>query len=103
MEKFAIVKIGGKQYKVKEGDVLKVEKLKADPGEKAVFSEVLLKSEKNKVEVGSPYLDSKVEAEIKSSGKGKKGIAFHYKPKKRYRKKTGYRPSYTEIKVVKIS
>lgn len=104
MEKFAIVKIGGKQHKVREGDILKVEKLKdANPGDKKVFDEVLLRSGDDKVEIGGPYLKAKVEVEVKSSGKGKKGVVFHYKPKKRYRKKTSYRPNYTEIKVVKIS
>jgi large subunit ribosomal protein L21 len=102
MEKFAIIKIGGKQYKVREGEVFKVDKMENKEGEKVVFDKVLLKVDGENLEVGKPYLDSKVEAEVKSVGKEKSKIVFRYRPKKRYRKKNNYRTPYTEIKVLKI-
>lgn len=103
MEKFAIIKIGGKQYKAKEGDVLKIDKIEDKEGDKMTFDKVLLRAEGKELEVGKPYLDSKVEAEVKSVGKEKSRIVFRYRPKKRYRKKNNYRTPYTEIKILKIN
>ncbi len=102
MEKFAVIQTGGKQYRVREGDILKVERLEAKEGEKVTFDKVLLRSDGKKVEIGEPYLENKVEAEVMSIGRGKGGVVFHYKPKKRYRKKRSYRPSYTEVKITGI-
>jgi large subunit ribosomal protein L21 len=101
--KFAIIKTGGKQYKVKEGDVFQVEKLNIEEDGKLIFDKVLLKSNGDDIEVGQPYLKNLgVEAEVIKHGKGDKKIIFRYKPKKRYRKKTGHRQPYTELKVINI-
>jgi large subunit ribosomal protein L21 len=101
--KFAIIKTGGKQYKVKEGDVFQVEKLNVEEDGKLIFDKVLLKGDGDDIEVGQPYLKNlDVEAEVIKHGKGDKKIIFRYKPKKRYRKKTGHRQPYTEVKVINI-
>lgn len=102
MEKFAVIKTGNKQYKVRKGETLKIDKLEAKEGKKLVFDKVLLKAGDGSVEIGNPFLDSKVEAEVKSFGREKKGIVFRYKPKKRYRKKKGYRQLYAEVKITSI-
>jgi len=101
-EKLAVIKTGGKQYKVREGEELLVEKLK---DEKAVtFSEVLLVADGKDVKIGTPFIDkAKVEAKVLSEEKGKKVIVFKMKAKKRYRKKTGHRQKYTKVKIEKIS
>ena len=101
--KFAIIKTGGKQYKVKEGDVFQVEKLNVEEDGKLIFDKVLLKGDGDDIEVGQPYIKNlDVEAEVIKHGKGDKKIIFRYKPKKRYRKKTGHRQPYTEVKVINI-
>lgn len=100
----AIIKTGGKQYIVKPGDKLKIEKLDKKEGEKVTFSEVLLVENEAKVEVGAPFLKkAEVEAKILSHGKADKVIAFKYKPKKRYARKVGHRQPFTEIEITKIA
>lgn len=98
----AVIETGGKQYLVKEGDVLKVEKLEKKPGE-AVEFEALLKAEGDKVEVGTPKLVAKVTAEVIESGKGKKVEVVKYKSKSRYLKRYGHRQPFTAIKITKIA
>ena len=99
----AIIKTGGKQYIVKPGDKLKIEKLDKKEGENVTFSEVLLVENDAKVEVGSPFLKkAEVEAKILSHGKEDKVIAFKYKPKKRYARKVGHRQPFTEIEIIGI-
>ncbi|MCF7907186.1 50S ribosomal protein L21 [Patescibacteria group bacterium] len=104
MEKIAVIKTGGKQYLVKEGDVLLIEKLEGQPQDKITFSEVLLWADldKEKVEIGSPFLKISVEAEILAQKKGKKIEVVKYKPKTRYHKKQGHRQLQTEIKIIGI-
>lgn len=97
---YAIVLSGGKQYKASEGDVLEVERLTAEPGEK-IELEVLMTVDGEKVCVGSD-LTAKVTAEVLSHNKAKKVIVFKYKPKKNERKKKGHRQLYTRIKINKI-
>ncbi|HHY03905.1 MAG TPA: 50S ribosomal protein L21 [Thermoanaerobacterales bacterium] len=100
---YAIIETGGKQYKVEEGDILKVEKLPAPEGEKVEFDTVLAVSKDDKLQVGTPWLENvKVIANIQKHGKGEKIIVFKYKPKKNYRKKQGHRQPYTEIMIEKI-
>ena len=96
---FSIIETGGKQYKVKEGDKIKVEKLDGEAGTEVVFDKVLLKmSDEDKVEIGQPYLkDVKVIGEITNQGRNKKLIVYKYKPKKRERTKKGHRQMFTEI------
>jgi large subunit ribosomal protein L21 len=102
MDKFAIIKTGGKQYKVSEGDVLSVEKLE-HKGDSIVFEEVLLIAN-GKVNVGKPLIaGAKVEARIIEDGRGDKKMVFRYKSKTRQRKKKGHRQPYTKVQITKIS
>lgn len=99
---FAIIKTGGKQYKVSEGDVLSVEKL-IHEGEEVTFEEVLLVSN-GKIQVGKPLVSgAKVTAKVIEEGKGKKKMVFRYKSKTRQRKKKGHRQPFTKIQILKIS
>ena len=95
---YAIFKTGGKQYRVKQGDVLDVELLALDVGSIAEFDEVLAVSENGQVNFGSPTLSgAKVTAEVQSHYKDRKVIVFKYKSKTRYRRKLGHRQNYTRL------
>ncbi len=99
---FAIVQTGGKQYKVCEGDIISVEKLDKNVGEKLTL-DVLLVSDNGNVVAGSPSVKGAVcEAEVISHGKGDKIVVFKYKPKKNERKKQGHRQPFTQIKILSI-
>ncbi|GHV01171.1 50S ribosomal protein L21 [Clostridia bacterium] len=99
---YAIISTGGKQYKVSEGDVLKVEKLIADENEELTF-EPLLVADGEKVTAGTPVAGAKVTAKVvKPVVKGEKILVFKYKAKKNERKRQGHRQKYTEIKIEKI-
>ncbi len=104
---FAVIKTGGKQYKVREGDTLSVEKLTPAEGQKEgsfTFEEVLLVADDKDVKVGAPKIaGAKVEAKIIEEGKGKKKMVFRYKAKTRQHKKKGHRQPYTKIQITKIS
>ena len=95
---YAIIKTGGKQYRVKQGDVLDVEKLSLEIGSIAEFDQVLAVSENGQVNFGSPILAGAiVTAEVQSHYKDRKVIVFKYKPKTRYRRKLGHRQNYTRL------
>lgn len=98
----AIIKTGGKQYIVKPGDKIKVEKLDKKEGEAVSFPDVLLIEKNKKVEIGTPFVKAEVQAKILSHGKGEKIIVFKYKPKKRESRKIGHRQPYTEIEITEI-
>ena len=99
---FAIVKTGGKQYTVKENDVITVEKLDFPVGTQ-VKLDVLLISDNNQVVAGNPTVKgAEVLAEVVASGKGDKIVVFKYKPKKNERKKQGHRQPFTQLKIVSI-
>ena len=99
---YAIIATGGKQYKVSEGDVIKVEKLDAEVGAKVTFDNVLLVGG-DTVKVGTPTVDgAKVEASVVSEGKGKKVIVYKYKRKTGYHKKNGHRQLFTQVKTDSI-
>ncbi len=101
---YAVIKTGGKQYKVAEGDVLKVEKLNAEVETTVELTEVLLVANGADVKVGTPVVEgAKVVAEVLAQGRGKKVVNFKYKPKTGYHKKKGHRQSYTEIKITSIN
>lgn len=101
---YAIIKTGGKQYRVNEGDVISVEKLDVASGEKVVFDQILVLSKDGELQVGAPVVTgAKVEGTVVQQGKEKKVIVFKYKPKKDYRKKQGHRQPFTKIKIEKIS
>ncbi|MDI9496332.1 MAG: 50S ribosomal protein L21 [Bacillota bacterium] len=100
---YAIIETGGKQYRVQEGDVVRVEKLDIAAGETIKFDKVLLIADDGNLKVGKPYVDGAVvEGTVENQGKAKKIIIFKYKPKKDYRKKQGHRQPYTQVKIEKI-
>ncbi len=100
---YAIIETGGKQYRVQEGDVIRVEKIEIADGETVKFDKVLLVADEGKLNVGKPYVDGAVvEALVENQGKAKKIIIFKYKAKKDYRKKQGHRQPYTQVKIEKI-
>lgn len=97
--KYAVVKNGGHQHKVEEGQTIQVEKIESD-GTSYVFEEVLLVVDGDKVELGMPTVAGvKVYADIVSEVKGEKIEVFKYKSKSRYRKHTGHRQKYTQVKI----
>lgn len=97
---YAVIKTGGKQYRVQEGDVITIEKLNANVGDKVEFDEVLVLGEGADIKVGTPFLDGvKVFGTVTENGKGKKIIIFKYKSKKDYRKKQGHRQPYTMVEI----
>jgi large subunit ribosomal protein L21 len=102
----AVIKTGGKQYKVTEGQTLKIEKIEGEVGKKVNFKEVLLISDDKgkEVQVGDPYLKSvKVEAEVLEQAKDKKVTVIKYKAKTRYKRTLGHRQHFTRVKITKIS
>jgi large subunit ribosomal protein L21 len=101
---YAVIETGGKQYRVQNGDVLKVEKLGAEAGEKVAFDKVLVVGDDEGIRVGKPYLEGEtVEAEVVENGKGQKVVIFKYKNKKDYRKKQGHRQPYTLVEIKSIA
>jgi large subunit ribosomal protein L21 len=99
---FAVIKTGGKQYIVKPGDKIKIEKLEKQEGDSVVFSEVLLVSDDEKTEIGTPTVKAEVEAKVLKQGKADKVIVFKYKSKKRYSRRIGHRQPYTEVEITSI-
>ena len=99
----AVIKTGGKQYLVKKGDKIKVEKLVGEIGDKIEFSEVLFLGDEKEVKVGTPFLkDVKIEGKILKQGKAKKVTGVKHKAKKRYKVKFGHRQNFTEVEITKI-
>jgi len=99
----AVIKTGGKQYQVSQGDVIKIEKLANQDGDKLVFDQVLLLVDNDKISLGAPYLDKvKVEGTLVKNFKEKKLDVFKYKNKTRYRRKIGHRHQKSEVKIDKI-
>ena len=100
---YAIIATGGKQYKVAEGDVIKIEKLGVEADEKFTFDQVLAVSD-DKMTVGNPTVaGATVEATVLGDGKAKKIIVYKYKSKTGYHKKNGHRQQYTSVKIDKIN
>lgn len=99
----AIIKTGGHQYKVKEGDTIKVQKIEGEVGSKIKFDDVLLLKDGDKVIVGAPKVENAfVEGTIKEQGREKKIIVFFYRHKTRNKKKQGHRQPYTLVTIDKI-
>jgi large subunit ribosomal protein L21 len=99
----AIIETGGKQYKVRVGDKIKIEKLNAEEGSNFIFDKVLLKAKDDTVLIGTPYLENeKVEAKVLKHGRERKKIVFKYHSKTRYRKKKGHRQPYTLVEITNI-
>lgn len=102
--KLAVIKTGGKQYKIREGDKLKVEKLAKKEGGEVGFNDVLLYADGKSVSVGSPKVAGiKVSAKVLQHGRAPKVIAYKYKKRKRYSKTKGHRQPYTLVEILKIS
>ena len=99
---YAIIATGGKQYKVSEGDIIRVEKLDAEAGNTVTFDQVLAVSD-NGLKVGSDVASSTVTATVMDEGKAKKVIVYKYKRKTGYHKKNGHRQAYTQVKIEKIN
>ncbi len=100
---YAIIATGGKQYKVTEGDIIKVEKLGVEAGDIYTFDQVLAVNNESLV-VGNPVVDgATVTASVLGNGKGKKVIVYKYKRKTGYHKKNGHRQQYTAVKIEKIN
>ena len=99
----AIIKTGGKQYKIKEGDKIKIEKIEGKEGDKVNFSEVLFLGDEKSVKIGTPVLEGvKVEGKILAQAKDKKVWGIKHKAKKRYKLKFGHRQELTEVEIVKV-
>ena len=99
---YAIIATGGKQYKVSEGDIIRVEKLDAEAGSEVTFDNVIAVSA-DKLKVGKDVADANVTATVMDQGKGKKVIVYKYKRKSGYHKKNGHRQAYTQVKIEKIN
>ncbi len=101
---YAIVKTGGKQYKVREGDILQIEKLAGEVGNDISFDDVLMYSNGETVTVGQPKVDNvTVSGQIVAQGKSKKVIVFKYKRRKRYRRTQGHRQQFTAVRIDSIA
>ena len=99
---YAIIATGGKQYKVAEGDVIRVEKLGAEAGETVTFDQVLAVQNEG-LKVGDDVKGATVTASVVENGKAKKVIVYKYKPKTGYHKKNGHRQQFTKVKIEKIN
>ena len=100
---YAIIKTGGKQYRVSQGDVIEVEKLDAEEGKEVVFDKVLTVVNDGDVKVGKPCVEgAKVTAKVAKHGKGVKVLVFKYRAKSNYRKRQGHRQPYTQVEITSI-
>ena len=99
----AVIKTGGKQYIVKPGEKIKIEKLEKKEGEEIIFDQVFLLEKNRKVDIGTPLVEgAKVLGKVLSQGKNKKVIVFKFRHKTRYKRKKGHRQAYTEVEITKI-
>ena len=99
---YAIIETGGKQYKVEEGDVIRVEKLDVEDGEKVTFDKVLAIGG-DSLKAGDDVKSAKVEGTVEKTAKAKKVIVYKYKAKSGYHKKNGHRQWYTQVKIDSIT
>jgi large subunit ribosomal protein L21 len=100
---YAVIATGGKQYRVNEGDKVRVEKLTGEKGDVVVFDRVLMLGGEGEAKIGAPTVDgATVEAEIKSQDRDRKIIVFKFKRRKKYRRKYGHRQPFTELQITKI-
>lgn len=101
---YAVIKTGGKQYRVSKGDTLRVETLAADEGASVEFDSVLMVADGDNIQVGTPLVSGgKVTATVKSHGRGEKIEVIKFRRRKHFDKKTGHRQNYTEVEITGIS
>jgi len=99
----AIIKTGGKQYKVSVGDKIKVEKIEGEKGSTVTFNEVLFLGDEKNSKIGKPFISgAKIEGKIIKTAKEKKVVGIKFKPKERYKVKFGHRQIMTEVEITKI-
>lgn len=104
MEKYAIVETGGKQYLVREGDVIDVELLPGEKGEAVTFKDVLFLNAQGSIKLGAPHVaEASVVAEVLDHVRGPKVISYKYKKRKNYRRKVGHRQDYTRLKITGVT
>ena len=100
---YAVIKTGGKQYRVSPGDSIEVEKLPYEVGEQVELDEVLLVANGSGTQIGRPLVEgAKVKATVTRQAKGRKVIIFKYRPSKRYRRRRGHRQHYTRLRIDEI-
>ena len=100
---YAIMETGGKQYKVAPGDIIRVEKLPGNKDDEVLFDKVLLISDKEKIELGHPFIkDAKIRGKILNQGRSEKIVVFKFRRRKRYHKKRGHRQYLTTVKIENI-
>ena len=100
---YAVVKTGGKQYRVSPGDSVEVEKLPYEVGQQVELDQVLLVANGNGAKIGQPLVEgAKVKATVTRQVKGRKVIVYKYRPSKRYRRKQGHRQNYTRLRIDEI-
>lgn len=105
-KEFAIIETGGKQYRVSEGDILSIEKIKGEfqAGDKIVFENVLMTDDGKSSKIGTPTLaGAKVEAELVEEGRAKKVTVIRYKAKSRYFRKKGHRQPFMKVRITKLA
>ena len=101
---YAIIETGGKQYRVSVGDTLSIEKLPVEPGSGVTFDRVLMVGGDGSAKVGTPLVaGATVEAQVADQYRGPKIVVFKYKPKKRYRRRTGHRQALTRVAITAIN
>ncbi len=101
---YAVIETGGKQYQVKAGDEVFIEKLDAQADDKVTFDKVMMVGDEGKTTVGAPYVEgATVSAKVLKNGKSKKITVFTYKPKKGEKRKIGHRQPYTQVKIEAIN
>jgi large subunit ribosomal protein L21 len=101
---YAVIEAGGKQHKVSEGEILRVEKIDAEIGTELTFDKVMMVKTDDKVMIGTPYVENaSVTAEVVEQGKHEKIIVFKYKRKKNYQRKQGHRQKYTALRIKAIA
>lgn len=101
---YAVIATGGKQYKVTEGETLRIETLKAEAGEDITFDKVLLVADGDDISIGAPYLESgSVSAKVQAHGRHKKITIVKFRRRKHHRKQAGHRQNFTEVEITGIS
>ena len=100
---YAVIKTGGKQYRVSPGDSVEVEKLPQEVGEQVELDQVLLVADGSETQIGQPLVEgAKVKATVTRQAKGRKVVVFKFRPSKRYRRKRGHRQHYTRLRIDEI-